>query len=484
MVSRLQNNVVDFCSCSDALAVKKKTGGTMPVRRTKGTGKGAMLGDTDRQDSEDLAPNGEISIQNPLTNMESDSIEDSRKPRQSAATNDRTLKRQESEDLVEDQSILANKEEMTEDEVQDLMFAFQAADVDGGGSIDADEFGMMLNVLGCNLNMDEVHTIIKDAKSGFATWLKIANKEHVQKCQNIWDEYDADNSNTLDLEEVNNVIKKLISMGYERNLFTAADMDHFGGEMDFDQFTAWFLRQEELMADMDLSHLDTDGSLRPTQKKKKSLAMRGLEKALIPFQVGKRVTLGPARLLEKSATMLVASKGMPDGIEYDGEGFDAGSVIQNLLQEDNELIFAEYVFMMRSGTLRAHLSDDWQQMAQVMKKLREAFDFADVDSNNELELEELEMCIRSMHPNSKVEHDDVVRVWGVLNPQNKPWISYSEFVQGMIETRKNKELAELVPMDVPNRFMLLSLLIDTPINEEQEKFILDKLGRAEQLGIR
>lgn len=93
------------------------------------------------------------------------------------------------------------------------------------------------------------------------------------------------------------------------------------------------------------------------------------------------------------------------------------------------------------------------------------------------------MCIRSMHPTANVDHDDVVRVWAVLNPENKPWIPYGEFVKGMIKTKNDEELAGLVPLDIPNRFMLLSLLIDTPINEDQEKLITDKLGRAEKAGI-
>ena len=37
-----------------------------------------------------------------------------------------------------------------------------------------------------------------------------------------------------------------------------------------------------------------------------------------------------------------------------------------------------------------------------------------------------------------------------------------------------------VPMEVPNRFELLSLLIDSPINEDQEKLIFDKLTGLEK----
>ena len=35
------------------------------------------------------------------------------------------------------------------------------------------------------------------------------------------------------------------------------------------------------------------------------------------------------------------------------------------------------------------------------------------------------------------------------------------------QVKHDPELSRVIPLDVPNRFMLLSLLIDTPINEDQ-----------------
>ena len=119
-----------------------------------------------------------------------------------------------------------------------------------------------------------------------------------------------------------------------------------------------------------------------------------------------------------------------------------------------------------------------------MRKLREAFDAADVDGDNALELEELEMCIVSMNPKAEVDPADIARVWRVLNPEGKTDIDYAEFVNGMIKVKRDPDLSSVIPMDVPNRFMLLSLLIDTPINEDQEKLIMDKLEGAEKAGIK
>ena len=57
--------------------------------------------------------------------------------------------------------IAANDAEMTEDELVDLTYAFQAADMDGGGAIDCDEFAMMLAVMGCDISMEQVKEVSK-----------------------------------------------------------------------------------------------------------------------------------------------------------------------------------------------------------------------------------------------------------------------------------------------------------------------------------
>ena len=92
---------------------------------------------------------------------------------------------------------------------------------------------------------NQVVEIIGQAKDGFATWKKLADKENIEKCKNIWDEYDADKSNTMDLQEINAVIAALQSAGFSPEPMTAADMP-LGGEMEFAEFSAWFVAQEGL----------------------------------------------------------------------------------------------------------------------------------------------------------------------------------------------------------------------------------------------
>ena len=373
--------------------------------------------------------------------------------------------------------IAANESGMTEDELSDLTYAFQAADMDGGGAIDEDEFSMMLSVMGCDISVEQVRAVISEAKAGFKAWVKMADEENLAKCKAVWDKYDDDKSGTMDLREINNVIKALQDMGFNPSPMSASDMAD--GELDFDEFSAWFLKQEGLP---DTFAPPSANAVPGGKGEKKQGAVQKLAGAaggvaglaLKPLaKLTKEVVTGPQQLLKMSAQMKKDGDSTGDAEQ---EGRD--------MMEEEDLSFAEYVFMMRAGLLTQFLPGDWQERAEDMRKLREAFDTADVDGDNQLELEELEMVITAMNPKVEVKPEDIRKVWDVLNPTGKDWIPFAEYVAGMIQVKRDRELSKLVPMDVPNRFQLLSLLIDTPINEDQEALIFSKMGFLEKSGIK
>ena len=64
----------------------------------------------------------------------------------------------------------------------------------------------------------------REAKDGFGAWKKMADAENIEKCKRIWDEYDADGSGTMDLGEINAVLEKLRSMGFNPVPISEADM--------------------------------------------------------------------------------------------------------------------------------------------------------------------------------------------------------------------------------------------------------------------
>ena len=79
--------------------------------------------------------------------------------------------------------IEANASEMTEDELADLTYAFQAADMNGAGAVDSGEFMTMLQVMGCQISMEQVKGIIGESKDGFRAWKLVADEENVARCK-------------------------------------------------------------------------------------------------------------------------------------------------------------------------------------------------------------------------------------------------------------------------------------------------------------
>ena len=131
--------------------------------------------------------------------------------------------------------------------------------------------------------------------------------------------YDADKSGTMDLGEVNAVIAKLQSMGFSPEPMSAADMAD--GELDFEEFSAWFLKQEGLPDEF--GPPKAGSSLNPAAGKEKGDGIFGktIGKALKPFTAAtKKAVAGPMNLMEASAKML---KNKDDSsLDPDSEAFD------------------------------------------------------------------------------------------------------------------------------------------------------------------
>jgi Ca2+-binding EF-hand superfamily protein len=378
-----------------------------------------------------------------------------------------------------DDAIALNESAMTGGEMEDLTYAFQAADMDGGGAIDLDEFSLMLEVMGCVMTDEQVKTAMVNAKAGFKKWCEMADQENVAKCQKIWNEYDEDKSGTMDLGEINSVISALRNTGADIPSFTKEQVDEMSssgdGELNFSEFSKWYLEQDLLPDEFSLEKKKSQGS---GEEKEKGAVGKMASKVLAPLSgMTKQVVSGPAELLKMSARQNATA-------DKSAEGYDEEEAARAMMEEEGEIIFAEFVFMMRGGDLKEFMPGDWQEKAEDMRKLREAFDTADVDGDNQLELEELEMVVVAMNPKADVSPEDIQKVWAVLNPAGKEWIPFSEYVKGMIKVKNDPFLSTVVPMDVPNRFQLLSLLIDTPINEDQEKLIFDDMDPLCKQGIK
>eukprot|EP01043_Picozoa_sp_COSAG02_P038527 COSAG02_NODE_2978_length_7629_cov_3.880478_7_plen_217_part_00 len=131
---------------------------------------------------------------------------------------------------------------LSEDELTDLTYAFQAADTGGDGTLSLEEFHWMLEVMGCGLNEQQTQKLAKEAKANFATWLKTADDSHMEECRKAWDVFDSNHDGKMDLDELNEVIKHLRAQGFNPKPLAKADLAD--GAMDFDEFSTWFIAQE------------------------------------------------------------------------------------------------------------------------------------------------------------------------------------------------------------------------------------------------
>ena len=135
-----------------------------------------------------------------------------------------------------------NEVGMSDDELADLTDAFQAADTGGDGTLSLDEFHWMLEVMGCELNEKQSRKLAAEAKANFATWLKTSDDSHMDECRKAWDAFDANQDGKMDVHELNEVIKHLRAQGFSPKPLSKADLAD--GSLDFDEFSTWFIAQE------------------------------------------------------------------------------------------------------------------------------------------------------------------------------------------------------------------------------------------------
>ena len=381
------------------------------------------------------------------------------------------------------QAFTANDSEMTEEELADMTYAFQAVDMDNGGYLDIEEFGTMLAVMGCEITPEQVKEVFSEAKNGFVGWLRSKDDQTKQHCRDVWSQIDWDMSGDLGAKEINYLVTTLRHQGFNPTGFSDAALRD--GVIDFHEFSEWFVKQDGFTADFG----DPPGKARGGGAKVGGLrrfsSQRGVVKLMNKVlrksqRVITQMALAPIRLLRMSGEMLAVDLGKED-VEHE---------VRKRMRNPEQLVFAEFVYMMRAGMLKSYLkgADDWRTRAEDMRKLREAFDTADVDGNNQLRYEELELVVHAMnaraHEHIQNEEAAIRQIWTKLNPEGSDWIAFEQYCKGMSHVRADPALQGIIPMDVPQRFQLLSLLVDSPINEEQEKLINAKMNPLERFGLK
>eukprot|EP01047_Picozoa_sp_COSAG01_P023720 COSAG01_NODE_1444_length_10282_cov_17.103506_2_plen_565_part_00 len=85
----------------------------------------------------------------------------------------------------------------------------------------------------------------------------------------------------------------------------------------------------------------------------------------------------------------------------------------------------------------------------------------------------------------RVDAAQLARLWELLDPDSTGAVGWFAFLRGMeVVLEKEPALAELLAFDTPNRWALLSLLIDSPVCAMAERQIVANLTAVERAGIR
>ena len=150
------------------------------------------------------------------------------------------------------------------------------------------------------------------------------------------------------------------------------------------------------------------------------------------------------------------------------------------VEHPEDLNLPEFTHLMTSGLVDEYFPNGWSEGAYHMRLLKNAFTTADLDGNNELEFEELSISINSLHTGT-LSNQDIEYMWQVMNPDNKPFLTFAEFLEGMVAVQENEKLNKKIHLFAPDS--LMSLVLDTPVSSKEEKMLLEGLSAMELFGM-
>lgn len=147
----------------------------------------------------------------------------------------------------------------------------------------------------------------------------------------------------------------------------------------------------------------------------------------------------------------------------------------------DQVNFSQFFLLMTNDVMIPHLPNgEWVTAAHHFRILYYAFTLSDSDDNGELEFEELNACINSLH-SGNLTTADIKSIWKTLNPTGKGYIDFLEFISGMEDVIEDPVMGEKFNLFGHN--FLLSMIVDTPVSEAEEREIKAQFGLLERLGM-
>jgi hypothetical protein len=384
------------------------------------------------------------------------------------------------------------KHELTDDELGDLTFAFQALDSDSSGTIEPLELHAMVSVLagpGTVVALDSVKELFKETKDEFRAWMK---QQHEDATLPPW----------MDPDEA-------ARQGVHGETHTGVERHH---------------------AELNIEKGNKDHAVWGRVKR------FGQHPLIKPLSSGIDAT---NRILQMSyglAKDVTTDLFFDEDSEAVGEQSAAAKELKNLIFSPDHLVFAEYVHMMCSHALleRFVTDKDWHKRSSHMRKFRQAFgectpstapsacarahprcaseagrlipprsyvreyiyshcgggaDTADVNGDNNLEFDELEMVMTALDHEHDLSHEDMLYLWDIMiqgEPELKKSstsMNFTQYLHGLSNAQEDEKANAWLNFEARNKFELLSLLIDTPVSHAEEEKLLADLTGLEKMGI-
>lgn len=221
--------------------------------------------------------------------------------------------------------------ELTDDQLGELTFAFQALDSDNSATIEPVELHAMVAILAgsdADVSLEDIERLFKETKAAFQAWLNGQDQ-------------DALLPSYMDRSQVQN-------QGKHGQTSTGVDRHH--AELDVAKGNA----------------LERNPVLRTARRIGRHPLLKPLSATLNQTQRVLQLSYG---LAKDATTGLV-------GLATSANGqLGARETLESLMLSPDHMIFAEYVYMMCSTEVLAkHIkSEDWRWQASSMRKFRHAF---------------------------------------------------------------------------------------------------------------
>ena len=215
--------------------------------------------------------------------------------------------------------------ELTDDELSDLTYAFQACDVDGFGTIEPDELYAMMVSLGAEVDLHTVKLVMKEATGKFRVWI---------------DEQIAKEGESVELP---------------------SELQHTADEAGHHGSTKHGAKRHHAEIGIQKKHVLVRIGLHPA-----------LAPVRVPMKYSAKVVYISGKVVASPVTILAKRKHEDPYKGMTEE--EKGKAIEEALLSDQHMTFGEFMYMMcHREVVEKLVPGDWHQSADKMRKYRHAF---------------------------------------------------------------------------------------------------------------